>query len=439
MKTHRIIPGLLGWLAMLLSATASRGADNGAFFHPVDLTPYYNQLPNSFSPGSCWTKVPMGPQVFAGVPFELGGVMELTGLGAARNSFIFPGRHTDIPVGCPAGWIHLILGAGYSAEEGTVIAFVRLRYEGGLRREIPLSYGVHTKNWWVEDSEPDNHLSGLNTQVAWTGFSKESRPEGVKLRLFKASFPNPEPNRKIETMELASAFSTATPVVVGVTVGDAGQGVKTPGADAKPYAREPAKAVVIKVRDQATDHALAGARLQLGILCDKRTFAYGEQVADANGSARVDCPDSDVKLVIAASAPGMAQRQRVVELNQASQEVTLKLEPGKTIGGVVRDAAGQPIAGARILISLTTKNERGQLVNTEAGPFTTGADGRWQCSSLMSDAADLSFEVTHPKYKPATVDEIAAGDPDEFSVLRADLNAAKAVFTLQPLGAVRFR
>ncbi len=441
MNTHRFFLAKLGtWLALWLLATAARGADNGSFFHPVDLTPYYNQRPDTFPSGGCWTKVPMGPQVFAGVPFKMGGVMELTGLGAARDGSIFPGRHTDIPVGCQAAWIHLVQGVGYAADDGVAIAFLRLRYEGGLRREIPLIYGTHARNWWVEESEMSNQLADANSSIAWVGSILEgSRGQTVKLRLFKTSLPNPEPKLKIETMELASGFTRATPFFVAITVGDAGQGGKPPGADAKPYAREPAKSVVIKVRDQANDRALAGARLQLGILCDKRTFAYGEQVADANGSARVDCPDTNVKLVISASAPGMALRQRVVELNQASQEVTVKLEPGQTIGGVVRDKAGQPVAGASIVISLTTKNERGQLVNTEAGPFTTGPDGRWQCSSLMSDAADLSFEVTHPKYKPATIDEIAAGDPDEFSVLRADLNAAKAVFTLQPLDAVRFR
>jgi hypothetical protein len=423
-------------LSFLLETVAARGADAGGSFHPVDLTAHYNQLPGSFSPGGCWSLAPMGRQVFDGVPFELGGVMELTGLGAARDGFIFPGRHTDISVGCKGAWIHVFQGAGYAAEDGTVIAYLRLRYAGGLRRELPLCYGVHTRNWWVEPSEPKSALADPNSKVAWTSFSKEDRPQGIRLRLFKTSFPNPEPNRTIETIEMASAFSQATPFIVGITVGDAGAGVNPNAATpATLVAAAPAREVALVVREQASDRPIAGARLRLSITDAKREFSYGEQLTDATGHALVDCPEHMAHLLITASAPGLAFQRRVADLKLPRQEITLKLEPGRAIGGFVRDLTGQPVAGARITISQTAKDETGRIANSELGPLLSGQDGRWECSNISARAEELSFTVTHAQFLTAMIDEVSEGQPDEISVLRDDLYAAKAVFKMRPIGS----
>src|SRR5262245_31141421 len=64
-----------------------RAAETGAAsdFHPVDLAKAYSQKSDGFEAGTAWSAVPWGQQSFDGIPFALGGIMELTGMGAARD------------------------------------------------------------------------------------------------------------------------------------------------------------------------------------------------------------------------------------------------------------------------------------------------------------------------------------------------------------------
>lgn len=88
------------------------------------------------------------------------------------------------------------------------------------------------------------------------------------------------------------------------------------------------------------------------------------------------------------------------------KEFTVKLERGVTIGGVVKNAAGQPLAGVRIFPLRATMNPNSPSPlwpssytldrATNAPHATTDATGRWQFSQFPGDIADAAFAFVRP-------------------------------------------
>ena len=71
---------------------------------------------------------------------------------------------------------------------------------------------------------------------------------------------------------------------------------------------------------------------------------------------------------------------------------TSELEPGSTIGGLVKDSAGRPIAG--VLVHVVSKGQ-GEDADVREHSHKTDAEGRWQCSEVPADLSKTSFRFEH--------------------------------------------
>ncbi len=111
---------LLGILAEGCAHTQStRNSGAEVSFKSIDLTDYYDKKAGSWPARTSWSAVPWGNQTCDGVSFEWGGILEVTGIDAARvMGEVFPGRLTGIPVGSAAPWIHLVHGVGWREADG---------------------------------------------------------------------------------------------------------------------------------------------------------------------------------------------------------------------------------------------------------------------------------------------------------------------------------
>ncbi len=103
-------------------------------------------------------------------------------------------------------------------------------------------------------------------------------------------------------------------------------------------------------------------------------------------------------------------------------EDTIELQPGKTLGGMVRDDQDRPVAGA--IVSLTSLNSNIERKDPAELLYdlraTTGPDGRWQTGGAPETTGELrTFSITHPDYisdrqrvgvrEPPPIDELRAG------------------------------
>jgi hypothetical protein len=219
---------LLVLLAWLLSTPIARTADN-ASQQPkcIDLSRYYTaKLTDSLnSPVSVLennlASLPKGRQVFSGVPFEVGGILQLSGLKIEEwGRKEYPQAINQIKIGKRCRRLHLLHGAGGVFDpHGLTIAKLVLHYADNSSQELEIKNGVHVRDWW---GDPKQTVTGTNSTLAWTGtnpaLKKYGGPRPGSLRVYETTFENPQPAIEITTTDYVSAMENSSPFMIGLTI-----------------------------------------------------------------------------------------------------------------------------------------------------------------------------------------------------------------------------
>jgi hypothetical protein len=184
----------------------------------VDLTAHYTAaLDDDWlgKAGANLALLPKGVQVFAGVAFDVRGLIQLAGQSASVEAGLsFPPAITGIPVNRSGRRLHFLHGAAWGAEEGAMIGQYVLHYAGGKTQRVPLIYQWNIRDWWV--GEGDAVL--MATDVAWAGENDASRELGYGVQLHRYTVNNPFPDAEIETIDFVSAITSAAPFLIALTV-----------------------------------------------------------------------------------------------------------------------------------------------------------------------------------------------------------------------------
>ena len=201
--------------------------------------------------------------------------------------------------------------------------------------------------------------------------------------------------------------------------------VRVVDADGKPVAG----ALVV-----ATDVAKVEHRSNINVPADSWANVFGHlALTNAKGTGRVLRPASKeggFVIFVTAREYMSAATQWSIEQGQPREtipsEFTFKLDRGQVIGGVVRDAAGRPIAGAHLQLNFSTEEaltDRVQsLDNNWCGE--TNSQGRWQSSRLRSRLDGLTINIQCKGYVPQYVNEAACKMQFE------DLRTQKAILVM---------
>lgn len=209
-------------LVIAISAYLLRSAGQTRFgrYKPIDLSHQYNgDLAKNWTPseaGNNLQSLPRGRQSFGGVPFDIHGVVQLQGGIWRSKGFQLPEHVQNIPVGDTARRIHLLHADGSCAPPaGTRVAGLVINYADGQKAELPIKHGVHCFDWWAWD---DVVPLDPNTRIAWTGVNNAVMNYRIGVRLFQTAFLNPEPTRKIQSIDYVSNMTCASPFMVALTV-----------------------------------------------------------------------------------------------------------------------------------------------------------------------------------------------------------------------------
>ena len=156
--------------------------------------------------------VPVGPQMFKGVPYQITDPAthdRRCAVAVARRDK-FPST-AEIPVGGrKAGAVYLLHAAnGIGASK--VAGAVMLRYEDGAEHETYILQGKHLSSWWFPK------LEASDAGVAWVG----PNPRSVAVGMSWAALANPHPDRTIHSIVI-SAAGEDRPIyaVLGITLSD---------------------------------------------------------------------------------------------------------------------------------------------------------------------------------------------------------------------------
>ncbi|MGH8244934.1 MAG: hypothetical protein ACREUU_00720, partial [Gammaproteobacteria bacterium] len=81
---------------------------------------------------------------------------------------------------------------------------------GGAEFSVNLAYGRNISSW-LADAE--RGIPSIEQEVAWTGKTRAGNDVNLQMLRWK----NPEPGRRVESIELVSAGGRSSPVIFAMT------------------------------------------------------------------------------------------------------------------------------------------------------------------------------------------------------------------------------
>ncbi len=385
---------------------------------PVPLTNILSAAENGeWRKSGVWTAVPSGrTNDFAGVRFWLDGLVQLQGKSSAEQGKKYREK-VVLPLPKPTNFttLHLLGGTAWADDAGTKFAEVVWRYADGTFRRTPVNYGVHTRDWWGRHYEDPATVADPHSKCVWKGVHPDTSRWGRYPRFYLTSIRNPDTNKVVRSLEFVSAMAKSTWLITGVTLDPLPPGARDTGSGDLDQGRPGLTGTqYVTVLDSATGKPIAGAKVAThgreSVGAPDQSDYDREGIALANGVAAVQKSETGLdQLEVRVDAEGYVGFRKNFDLKKGDvlpPNLEVKLKGGLTIGGIVQDPDGQPLAGAQVSGGASWGNESEREI-VEKYPFdhravTTDADGRWSMKGVPEPLlASLYLNASHPDHVSA--------------------------------------
>jgi beta-lactamase regulating signal transducer with metallopeptidase domain/peroxiredoxin len=177
------------------------------------------------------------------------------------------------------------------------------------------------------------------------------------------------------------------------------------GNAAKPASDKASERLTLRAVSAETNEPIEGVSIEYTARIGDGKFLEATIMTGDDGTTAIEWPAGATihKLWITARAPKLVpihilwdDERHPIKL---PVEKELRFEPGTTIGGIVKDEAGQPIAGATVEVHAPPTEYEGRNYVFRLGSLTTDALGRWRLDVAPKNLADVGTWVEHPRYK----------------------------------------
>ncbi|HEY0256452.1 MAG TPA: carboxypeptidase regulatory-like domain-containing protein [Candidatus Methylacidiphilales bacterium] len=157
----------------------------------------------------------------------------------------------------------------------------------------------------------------------------------------------------------------------------------------------------LRLVDESDGSAVANAQVRTDLKDLPLTF-----LADSHGMALIELAEPPRHLALRVQREGYVPKLVVWDLQTVNapwpEHFTLKMERTHTIGGIVRNQRGEPVAGATVLVTLRNASPQGvqPRIHTDLfeSPVLTDAEGRWRFDQAPADLSPLWVRLAHPDY-----------------------------------------
>lgn len=162
------------------------------------------------------SRLPIGHQVFCGVPFSVSG--NGIGIGNAGTGF---SKEISIPIGSTCGSVYLL----HTSRNSDLVGEFEVRYQDGTSLVKPIQQGAQVGGWFMPMKGPSRYAAQVprgpqgwpEYQLAWNGPNRTYQSVGV----FVWGWNNPHPDKPIESLVFRAPCTNAQWWIPAVTVSDA--------------------------------------------------------------------------------------------------------------------------------------------------------------------------------------------------------------------------
>ena len=166
-----------------------------------------------------------GVKLYAGVPFDVSGMVRLNSITSEKNGEHFPVEVDKIPVNETFTKIYLLHGAyAGGGNYFQVVGRLVLHYADGSTNAIDLIAGQTVFDCWnvlfKTGVDPFFTNASPGTEIAWWGSNSliERLDPDETLVLFKSVFLNPRPDLAVTSVDYVSTMTETGPFLAGLTV-----------------------------------------------------------------------------------------------------------------------------------------------------------------------------------------------------------------------------
>lgn len=246
--------------------------------------------------------------------------------------------------------------------------------------------------------------------LAWFTLPKLATSVAVAAVAAYLTF-SPRENREpamdpLDQAGVAAVEHTESPTVAATSATAPGIGLENSTAtDAREESGEVRADLVLELRSKTTGKPVAGVELDYWAWGSGGYFKRQTLHADANGVCAVILPEKPTRFHLITMKEGLADTK--LEWFPERGEVVpphyvLQLEDAVPIGGLVVDADGNPVAGAKV--GFNDEQKPPSLNSPESHQFgwvevTTDEQGRWQINRLADGVIDEIYgSAKHPEH-----------------------------------------
>lgn len=209
--------------------TARQGTKETANEITINLKPYINcKLTDPLADQADQKEhtleaLPTGVNTYGGVPFDVQGIVQLSGPSIQTGIKTWPEEVPAIAIGHPFKKLHLLHGAFNIVAPGGHFTFAKLifHYADGSQEELNLDGGTHTLrcvDGWIPQEL--DMLPAPQTELAWLGtnpYLKQNNPSAC-VHLYRTTIDNPKPDKQVATIDYVSTMFNPGPFMVGLTI-----------------------------------------------------------------------------------------------------------------------------------------------------------------------------------------------------------------------------
>lgn len=381
-----------------------------------------------------WQAPPRGrTNDFAGVRFWVEGLVQLHSPAAERGRRFRESVSIPVPA-TKTNWqtLHLLGGVAGEVESSAKVADVVWRYSDGTVRRTPLQYEIHLRDWWGRRYEDPQVVADKHSKAVWHGDHPAARQHGKFLRLYLTSLANPDTNRVLRSLDLVSAKTRATPLVLGLTLDVLPRGVRAPDfVDLDDQRPGFSGAQFVTVTDEETGKPVAGAEvvggLREGVGTDREAHVEHTVRTDAKGLAVLPKGAAPLdRLALRIQSEEHALTTKTLDAKKDGlipPNIGVKLKRGLLLGGIVKDPDGQPLPAAKVRLSQIWRNAedinkpgRAEFASQE---LTTDSEGRWQTRKVPAEVLpNLLVAAEHPDHL-SPYGSVVGDNPAQLAALKA--------------------